>query len=83
MVDINGDECTKSINKKFIDIIFIFTWKIGLSLKFNFSYEYKIQLFIFVDENKNHIHNDYEKLNFKNIIKNHLSNGWTLVMVGS
>ena len=60
--------------KKCVDIVFIFTWKIGLSPKFNFPCECTFQPLIFVDDNKDHIPNEYEKLNFKNIIKNYLPN---------
>ena len=68
LVDNNGDECMKSINKKYVDIVFIFTWKTSLTSKLIFPSNWKIQPLIFVDENKDHIPNEYGKLNFKNII---------------
>ena len=69
--------------KKCVDIVFIFTWKTSLFPKFKFPSECKIHTLIFVDENKDHISNEYRKLNLKNIYENYLFNGWTSIMVES
>ena len=69
--------------QKCVDSIFLFTWKTSLSPKSNFASKCEIQPLIFVNENKDHIHNQYVKSNSKNIIKNDLSNGSTLIKVGS
>ena len=53
----------------------------SLSPKFTFPSKCKIQPHIFVDENKDHILNEYGKLNFQNNSKTYLPKGWILNIV--
>ena len=71
-------------------ILYLFLHGKKFIFNLNFPPQCKIQPLIFVDENKDHIPNEYGKLNlkniirkFQNIIRNFLCNGWTLILIGT